>query len=223
MDAGRLLDAWEVGWGRGPLDRGLAMLAADPSVDVSALARLTMGERDRALFALRSALFGTLVEAVSACPRCATEVEVVFHHQDLWGTAGMAPPSVDVRGARYRLPTSADLAALVDGVPPSDASAELVRRCALGESSADPDAVVAAWAAADPFLDVALRLACPDCGQEWSEPFDIVSYLWSELDSWCRRTLLEVHDLARAYGWSEAEVLAMSAWRRQCYLGLVGS
>lgn len=223
MDAARLLDAWEAGWACGPLGRGLAMLAADPSVDAASVARLTVGERDRALFALRAALFGTAVEAVSACPRCGTDVEVAFDHHDLLGTVDVAPPGVDVRGTRYRLPTSADLAAVLDGVPPSDVSAELVRRCALGPSGTDPDVVVAAWAAADPVLDVALQLACPDCGHEWSEPFDIVSHLWSELDAWCRRTVLEVHDLARAYGWSEAEVLALSAWRRQCYLGLVGS
>ncbi|MGW4967776.1 hypothetical protein ACWEPL_62105, partial [Nonomuraea sp. NPDC004186] len=75
----------------------------------------------------------------------------------------------------------------------------------------------------DPLVDVELCLACPDCGLEWAESFDIVSYLWSELDGWCRRTLLEVHDLAAAYGWTEPQVLALSAWRRQCYLGLVRS
>src|SRR3954464_5330859 len=113
MDAARLLDAWEAGWARGPLDRGLAMLAADLSVDAGSVARLAVGERDRALFALRAALFGTVVEGISTCPRCATDVEVIFQHQDLLGTAGVPPPSVDVGGARYRLPTSADLAALV--------------------------------------------------------------------------------------------------------------
>src|SRR3954453_14408496 len=125
MDAARLLDAWEAGWARGPLDRGLAKLVADLSVDAGSVARLTVGERDRALFALRAALFGTAVEAVSACPRCATDVEVGFDIHDLLGTAGVAPPSVDVAGARFRLPASADVAAVLTDVPLSDASSEL--------------------------------------------------------------------------------------------------
>jgi hypothetical protein len=31
----------------------------------------------------------------------------------------------------------------------------------------------------------------------------------------------DVHELARAYGWSEPEVLALSPWRRAAYLALV--
>jgi hypothetical protein len=225
IGAARLLDAWEVGWQRTPLEQGLAMLAADPRADPGALAQLTIGARERALFALRAALFGTAVEAVSACPRCGTDVEVAFDQTDLSGTDEQPPDSVTVGGVRYRLPTSADVATVLDG-PPDEAPAALVRRCAgpgSGVSEPGVDAVVAAWAAADPVLDVTLRLGCPECGHEWAEPFDIVSYLWSELDGWCRRTVLEVHDLARAYGWAEPQVLALSSWRRRCYLGLVGS
>ena len=223
VGAAQLLDAWEAGWACNPLEQGLAMLAADPGTDPAGLAQLSISERERALFALRAALFGTAVEGVSACPRCGTDVEIAFDHGDLLGTAGAAPDSVSVGGGRYRLPTSADVAAVLAG-PADDADLALVRRCALpGAIEADPDAVAAAWAAADPVLDIALRLACPECRYEWSEPFDIVSYLWSELDAWCRDTVVEVHDLARAYGWSEPDVLAMTAWRRQCYLGLVGS
>ena len=36
-------------------------------------------------------------------------------------------------------------------------------------------------------------------------------------------TLAEVHALAAAYGWTEAEVLALSAARRRAYLELVGA
>jgi hypothetical protein len=53
-------------------------------------------------------------------------------------------------------------------------------------------------------------------------PFDIVSHLWTELDAWARRMLREVHALAATYGWSEAEILRMSATRRRAYLDLIG-
>ncbi|HEX2516118.1 MAG TPA: phage baseplate protein, partial [Chloroflexota bacterium] len=38
-----------------------------------------------------------------------------------------------------------------------------------------------------------------------------------------RRLLREVHTLARAYGWREAEILALPGRRRQTYLDLVGA
>jgi hypothetical protein len=85
-----------------------------------------------------------------------------------------------------------------------------------------PDNVVDALAermtAADPQAGVQLAVECPACGHSWEADFDIVSFFWSELNAWAQRTLYDVHTLARAYGWREGDILAMSAWRRQCYL-----
>ena len=63
-------------------------------------------------------------------------------------------------------------------------------------------------------------LYCPECGHRWHATFDIVSFFWSEIDAWAYRTLHQVHRLASAYGWREADILAMSPWRRQFYLSL---
>jgi hypothetical protein len=233
VSASDLLDVWEAAWHRTPLERGLAMLAVAEGTAPAALLGLPVGRRDRALFELRATLFGTVVDAVSACPRCGAEVELTFEHDELLADAGGAADEVTVtaggRDHHVRLPTSADVAAVLDG-DPGLAAAALVRRCAIagtvggpGTPALDTDAVAAAWSAADPAADLELVLRCPDCEQAWSETFDIVSYLWSELDVWCRRTLTEVHELASAYGWSEPEALALSPWRRQYYLGLVGA
>ena len=48
---------------------------------------------------------------------------------------------------------------------------------------------------------------------------DIGSFVWAEIESRARRVLGEVHALASAYGWSEAETLSLSAVRRASYLG----
>ena len=45
----------------------------------------------------------------------------------------------------------------------------------------------------------------------------------AELATQAKRLLREVHFLARAYGWREADILAMSARRRQAYLEMVGA
>lgn len=77
-------------------------------------------------------------------------------------------------------------------------------------------------ARADPQADVRLAIACPSCGHQWQGIFDIVTFFWSEIESWASRILHEVHLLALAYGWHEREILALSPRRRQFYLDMVG-
>ncbi|WP_327190343.1 hypothetical protein [Streptomyces xinghaiensis] len=73
---------------------------------------------------------------------------------------------------------------------------------------------------ADPAAEVTLHVTCPECGEATPAELDIASYLWTELDSWARDLLLDVHLLATAYGWSEPEILALSPLRRRYYLEL---
>ncbi|MEL7046258.1 MAG: phage baseplate protein, partial [Pseudomonadota bacterium] len=79
-------------------------------------------------------------------------------------------------------------------------------------------AVLADMEWADPQGNVELDITCPSCAEQWQSPFDIVAYLWSELEAWGQRLLGDIHALASAYGWTEAEVLAVTPWRRRQYL-----
>jgi hypothetical protein len=45
--------------------------------------------------------------------------------------------------------------------------------------------------------------------------------VWRELDDWAQRTLREIHVIAGAYGWSEDEILQLSARRRQMYVEMI--
>jgi hypothetical protein len=73
----------------------------------------------------------------------------------------------------------------------------------------------------DPLANIQFSLTCPSCQHHWQSTFDIMSYLWTEIDSWAKRMLQEVCILARAYHWSEKEILGMSTKRRQMYLELI--
>jgi hypothetical protein len=83
--------------------------------------------------------------------------------------------------------------------------------------------IAESMAQADLLADIQLKIDCPSCQHRWRAAFDIVSFLWTEIEAWARRILFEVHTLARAYGWREAEILALSATRRQLYLEMVGT
>jgi hypothetical protein len=70
----------------------------------------------------------------------------------------------------------------------------------------------------DPGADPLFTLDCPQCEHRWEAPLDIADHLWTDVCGYAHRLLHEVHALARAYGWSEADALAVSPVRRQFYL-----
>ena len=243
LAAAELLDVWERGLQQPPTARMLALLARGlPDVDVRDLAALPLGRRDGYLLELRERLFGPELILVASCPRCGeiTEAGVSVAELRIRADNGasashLTEHSVDCDGYHisFRLPSSEDLLALPADVERDEARRLLLRRClrdvrAAGGTPIDPDAlsdpavaqVGMAMAAADPQADLELSLACPSCGNAWLAMFDIASFFWKEIQAWAKHTLRAVHALARAYGWREIDILAMSPTRRQIYLEL---
>jgi hypothetical protein len=241
LDAAALLAAWEAGAVQSAAARAVTLLtAAWPGVSAAGWAEATIGRRDACLLTLREQLFGTTLETVATCPPCGERLDVAFSTADVRVDAAagrtLDHPRVEAHGYRVeiRVPTAGDLVAL-DTAPADGARLQLLRRCAQptnGDGAAvDPSAlpeevltlVAAALAAADPQADVEVAMRCPACGHAWTTPFDILTYLWDEVDDWAGRLLREVHALACAYGWSEQAILGLSTHRRRCYLDLVGA
>ena len=97
------------------------------------------------------------------------------------------------------------------------------RRLRLGSNGAtqDLDAVGEQLALADPLAEIIIHFDCPVCGVSFDESLDLSAFLWAELEGQAKRLLYDVHTLAAAYSWSEAEILSLSATRREFYLGMV--
>lgn len=232
-----MIDIWEAGQDIAPWARALLLLrAAQPDMDTAALESLPVGERDARLIDLRALIFGNSLSSLARCPECGEQLELSFSVQDVQVDG---PPDTTGFSLRrdgwvigYRLPSTADFRSLSVG---PDAPRALLAACIGGISRhgkdvpfADLDAetidmVVADMAEADPRADLKAAMRCPSCAAQWSARFDIVAYLWEELGAWVRRLLADVHVLARHYGWREDDVLALSPWRRQHYIGLVRS
>jgi hypothetical protein len=237
-----LLNLWERGQAEPPARRALALLAAAcPETPVGELARLEIGRRDRLLLALRERTIGPRLGGVAACPACGGRLELELAVDDLLVAEGAVETPLTLAAAgfevRFRLPNSLDLLAL-DGADPDPAAARcrLLAACLLEARSPDggpapaealPEAVLHAVAArmseADPQAEIELALECAVCGQSWLAPLDVVAFLWAEIDALARRLLYDVHVLASAYGWREAEILALSPWRRRAYLEMAGA
>ena len=238
--AAALLAAWESGFSLAAPARPLALLAlGTDAVDGKLADDPTVGERDRRLLRLRARVFGNALTALVSCPRCGEPAEVALAISDLLlesvpGEAGEHTLEAAGRAVRFRLPTAGDLvaAAALDEV--ALARAAILDRCLLsvdGVPAADAPPlselvvgkVAEAMAAADPQAGVELAIDCPECDAGWCAPFDIGAFFWAELHAWAQRTLLDVHTLARAYGWREADVLALSSARRKLYVEMATS
>ncbi|SNS14411.1 hypothetical protein SAMN06893096_102211 [Geodermatophilus pulveris] len=237
MHAADLVAAWEQGSDRTPAGRGECLLDT-VGIDPVRGCGLSVGQRDALLMDLHGRLFGTEVTALATCPACSERLEVSFHLDDVRARPPgdpTDPVEVEVEGytVRARPPTAGDLAALDTTAPWPDATRWLLERCVLGARRDGREVAVgelpevvrvrveARLAEADPQADVQVVLGCPGCGGTWGALFDIVSFLWQELDARARGLLVAVHDLASVYGWSEADILAMSPHRRSLYLELV--
>jgi hypothetical protein len=251
LSAAQILTAWEHGVGRRPAERALALLAAAcPERTYDNLLGLSVGEHDRLLLAARELTFGGELIALARCPDCAEPLEFSVHAADLRAEAATEEaPAAAPRSFRaalqpagqpgpeahlvYRLPTAGDLIALSDAADVEAARRALAGRCILeatwggvavpaNELSEDLLAALAAeMVVRDPQAETLLDLTCPACGGRWQALFDIAAFFWTELAAEARRLLREVDALARAYGWREADILALSSRRRQAYLELV--
>ncbi len=220
IDEAGLLSLWEQGHARRPLDRALLLLWS--CTGSAHGATLPLGQRDAALLHARIALFGATLDATADCPHCGNRLAFALPLRQLADAA--APASADTvvecAGGRFRLPTSADVAQAMGAAEPRRALA-LALQVDAGRLSLDDDVVAAletALAAADPAAQLDIALHCDACGEAFAAPFDAAECLWLDVQGRARRTLDEVHQLASAYGWSEAEVLAVPPARRQHYL-----
>ena len=263
MNAAALLAVWEEGVSLSPVRRALQLLATVwPEFSPDEWAHASIGVRDERLLALREELFGSQLEAATACPKCGEHIETSFSLDNIrvpsapWasdaqhghetpeearelprlGDPTFPPAKVRVQACGYqvecRVPTSADLLEVTKGV---DGRERLLERCVQVARNGNgtlaarelPEEVIQAiteeMVKADPQADVQIELACPACRHCWLMVFDILSYLWNEIDDWAQRVLREVHSLATAYGWTEPEILGMSARRRRSYLDIIGA
>lgn len=239
LSAEEILAVWEVGQPQHELDRALTLLAAaSHELNRDELADLTIGERDARLLRLRRLMFGSAATGFAECPECGERVELPIDTAALveaWAptraTNLTTHHEVETNGARlrFRLPTSRDLAETVVVTDEPQGVRRLVKRCLIEPEwpTELPNDIVEtlsrAILEADPQAEIILALSCPACGHGWEMLFDIAHFFWNEIAAEARRILREIDALARAYGWSEREILTLSARRRQSYLELVAA
>jgi hypothetical protein len=230
----KILDVWEAGRQQHELDRALTLLTpAYPELSRDELADLTIGERDARLLRLRALMFGGSSDGISECPQCGERVEFqidtakLAHREKVAETA----QEIEVNGTcvRFRLPTSRDLAEAVTAPDQSHGVRRLIEQCVieprLPEELSDDivEALSHAMVKADPQAEIIISLGCPNCGKHWELLFDIAYFFWNEIAAHAQRLVYEIDALARAYGWTEREILSLPAQRRRTYLEMLAA
>jgi hypothetical protein len=184
-----------------------------PAVDLAAAALL-----------VRETWLGATIRTEALClsAECAEPIDVSFgipayldHHRPRSfrgavedGSGWFALTGSEVR---FRIPLIADLVAgtFADCVRPADLSAAEARR------------VDRALEAVAPRLDGELTGSCPACGRSVQLRFEPISYVIEELRDASAGLFAQVHELAYAYHWSEASILALDRARRRGYVALI--
>jgi hypothetical protein len=226
-----VLDVWEAGLSRTPAARSVLILEAAGADNV---AEWPVGRRDRELALLAANSAGGL-QATTTCPACGGELDVSFNPRVL--PVHEPGPAITVADCGFRVvirvPNAGDVADLPAGADERELRAVLLARCVIeadhdGQAvkvgalpAAVLDAVDRALGEADPGADIDISLECDECGAGWREQLDPPRFAWAAVEAAASRLATDVHMLARAYGWSEHEILKLSPFRRRLYLTAV--
>lgn len=232
---------WELGHSMHPIERALLILSASCSGSTrNKLASLPVGRRDALLLEIRSRIFGDRMSCFAACPKCGEKIQFTLSARSMIVKGPDEPYDIAHElssgglSLLFRLPDSMDQLAAVSSDSIETARLLIIKRCLLQASSDGTpietedmqekaiNLLCSGILGLDPGSELLLDITCAACGNQWQALFDIVTFFWSEISAEAKRLLLEVHNLASAYGWSESDILSMSALRRRYYLEMIG-
>lgn len=208
-----------------------ALLAACLGARPEHVAGWTLACRLQGLLAVHAAGGdGQPLWAVARCPHCGARFEL-----EIDPTQCPAAPEAerfgwtapDGRRLELRLPSGADLAQW-RARHFSEAAAMVSTLVCTVDDSAPAEALqlpphwlaplAAALAEHDPLGALQAEAACPECQRTHSADIDLETLLLADFAARQRQLLAEVAALAHAFHWTEAQILALPAWRRAHYL-----
>jgi hypothetical protein len=221
------------------------------AIGTARVRELSLGDRTRLLLSLRRQMFGNAMPCTLRCPACSEPMDLDLMADDLILEREAAPrlhyeDVVEVDGERLRvtfhLPTGGEVEralrsahgateraakllaqGCIDGVTKNDGASA----AATFEPQEWPEALYGEVSARleqlDPQAELRLRLSCPACGHDFEEFVDAGEYLFRELAACQRSRYQEINQLAKAYHWSEADLLKMGARKRRLYLELLAA
>ena len=201
---------------------------------------LLAGDCDYLALRLHRLTFGDKVELVLVCPNpaCGAKMDLDFD-------ASLLPVEERPQLARYTLrleaPTVGEVSFRLPSIGDVEAAGEaeepllaLLTRCLSSLDGKAPDAETVAALPSEvreaisaemervaPRIEDTIEASCPECGREFTAPFDAGALLVSGLYRRRREFHRAVHLLSFHYHWPLGEILGMTRARRQHYVRLL--
>lgn len=225
-----LFDHWSASAGAAAHDRLAALLRAS-GVAAETLDGETLGARNQRLIALHDEWIGGAIEAQVACSQCRLANSFLVPKAAMRALSPADPDALvrlSYQGGEiaYRVPRMADIMAV--GAAADMRLAMLDRCAATGDQgpaaaldAAMLDAIEAGFDRADPLANIVVESLCSGCGAAIAASVNLAAFVVIDLDRLYATLLRDVDMLASAYGWGEAEILALPADRRARYVAMI--
>jgi hypothetical protein len=244
-----LLTAWEQTRELPEQEAVLALLALGwPGRNIDEFANLPLGERNALVLELRAATLGRRMDGFVNCPECGAHLEIVLDAGELAiGIRAQHPPLPnEIAGYTMRAANTLDLLTASAAEDQEQARAILLARTmdvakAVLDQADELDAGARSreWLQSQPVpvvdlllerfhqmnesAEIRVQFHCAVCRNHAFVDMDIARFFLREIASAARRLMADIHELGRAYGWSEQSIAGMSATRRAAYLEILGA
>jgi hypothetical protein len=211
---------------------GCLVDVAGRHVDQALLWAAPVGDRIAALVAIASIGHAEPFSVPLRCPMatCGDDLEVELTWDEIALVARRAsrdPFEVRARGIAYRIrrPTGLDQVRWGTQLASArDALADLIEAGPVeGLTPARMARLEGALDDHDPLVSFGLDVVCPTCGEATRHEPSLVSIAAARFRRIQAQLVDDIHDLARAYGWGEAEILRIPPWRRARYRALIAA
>ncbi len=219
--------------------RVIACCAAQPDgrrLDAADIWKLRVGRRIELLLEIAAESAALPISFTLRCRKAecqkVSEVDITLGEVLEFSAGAHEEGSIDIefdgRAVRLRHPTGEDQLAWRQQGPRDDREAVRLAMASLladgtGGWSAESlerlaESADAALAGHDPLVGFELTVRCPECGAESNHPIDWTEIAFARFRNAQLQLIRTVHRLASHYHWSEPEIFAVPAWRRQLYL-----
>lgn len=234
-----LLTIWEFGLQHSVIETNLFLLTlVYPEYNLNQVLSFPIGERDARLMQVRKAHFGPVLQNVSECDSCGQIMEwenqiedLLFHKISEKVLIETVEMEHDEHHIRARLPNSRDIIEVLNLNNIDQQEDRLIQKCIVDSSFSNgemkeairdfKDVLLQKMEEKDAQANIIMKLSCPECENDWNSTFDIMHYLWSEINEWGIQMMKDIYLLAQNFGWSEMAILQMSRFRRNLYLKML--
>lgn len=206
-------------------------LVVDTEATKQKASRLISMDRDMLLAAIYTHTFGSRIQGTMTCPDCEEPYDYDFDLEEIRNQllSGFEEPAVHFRGDDVLFRFNDNELRLLNGedeinlenADTTEANRILLERTCPNYSSENEIDVEQLLSEVAPIMSIDMESVCPECESRHNIEFDMQYYLMTKLRQEQRFLWYEIHRLAAAYRWSQAEILSLPRRIRKLHVNYI--